>query len=247
VMFCGMPAFAQDPPDVAMGMSPSATYHGGDFDSVDMATGRLNLNIPLVVDHSQRGKLNFTHSTTYTSTGAWSALLFGRASYLIEPPKYGVAGPAYDTDGWLGYNLTSDHYTDDAGDKYTAWSIYEGAGYGVGPKHPLGSTSNNTKMESIDGSGILISGTTAISKEGIQYPLSTPAPVVDPNGNEIFGNTSLDTLGRTWTFPTTSSSDVTGCPTGGLVAPTYSTVWTDLPPKSAHVMIRHPAHSPARW
>jgi hypothetical protein len=49
-MFCGVPAFAQDAANVAMGMNPQATYHSGDFDFIDMATGRLNLHIPLVVD-----------------------------------------------------------------------------------------------------------------------------------------------------------------------------------------------------
>ena len=111
-MFCWMPAFAQDPPDVVMGMSPSATYHSGDFNSVDMATGRLNLRIPLIVDHSERGKLNFTYSVACTSTGAWNVVLTGRVTYNVEPPKYGVSSPALVTEGALS-TVTVDQYVDD--------------------------------------------------------------------------------------------------------------------------------------
>jgi hypothetical protein len=94
-----VPAFAQDPPSVAMGMSPSATYHSGDFDAVDMGTGRLNLHIPLIVDHSQRGKLNFTYSVKFSSTGEWDSVQGVRGFYYIKPPKYGVSSPAIVTDG----------------------------------------------------------------------------------------------------------------------------------------------------
>jgi len=107
-----IPAFAQDPPDVAMGMSPSATYHGGDFDVVDMATGRLNLNIPLVADHSQRGKLNFPYNVTFTSNGGFTNVAGPANRYwLIQTSKYGISGPALVTKGALTGNLTLDNGT----------------------------------------------------------------------------------------------------------------------------------------
>jgi hypothetical protein len=132
VMSCGVPAFAQDPPDVAMGMSPSATYHSGDFDFVDMATGRLNLRIPLVVDHSQRGKLNFTYSVTFSSTGEWSRDSRGR----IQPPTYGVSSAALVTEGHL-YGTDGDCTYDSNNYPVSCmWWLYED-GPGVGPVHPL--------------------------------------------------------------------------------------------------------------
>ena len=227
VMFCGVPAFSQDPPNVAMGMSPSATYHGGDFDFVDMATGRLNLRIPLVVDHSQRGKLNFTYSVTFSSTGAWNEST--GTFFKIEPPKYGVSSPALVTGGQLVALLQQSYRDDATGNLDFSYSLPED-GYGVGPVHPMGTTSgirNSGTMESIDGSGIRwSSGAGATNKDGVLGGVWE-----DANGNERTSSgtypttTVADTLGRAWTT-TQGNADVTGCPTGGPVAPTSSTIWT---------------------
>jgi hypothetical protein len=131
VLFCGMPASAQDPPNVAAGMSPSATYHGGDFDFVDMTTGRLNLKIPLIVDHSQRGKLNFTYSVTYSSTGEWGTAPVPPKNTLfkIVPPRYGVGAPDFVTEGWFTSGPIIDRYKEDDGTIDYAYSICEAYGY----------------------------------------------------------------------------------------------------------------------
>lgn len=136
VVLGGVQGFSQDPPDVAMGMNPQATYHGGDFDFVDMTTGRLNLHIPLVEDHSQRGKLNFTYSLTYSSTGSWTGIQSGNFFY-IEPPKYGLGGPAFVLDGQLSAPTTSCYR-----DRLTHYSacasfVYEN-GWGIGISAPVG-------------------------------------------------------------------------------------------------------------
>jgi RHS repeat-associated protein len=243
MMVCGKSSFAQDLPSVAMGVSPSSTYHSGDFDSVDMATGRLNLHIPLIVDHSQRGKLNFTYSLSYTSTGTWAGVT-NLHSTNIEPPKYGVSGPGVETESGLSNLLAHDTWRDNNNVLNVAWSVFEG-GFGLGPKHPLGSTSNNTQMESIDGSGIRWSSSgwagNATTKDGIQFLYN--GPIEDPNGNEFTfsGSTNLstmtDTLGRAWTT-TYGSTNVTGCPTGGLVAPTTSTIWTVPGPANVNSGVR---------
>ncbi len=248
VVLIGVPAFSQDMPDVAMGMNPEATYHGGDFDLVDMATGRLNLHIPLVADHSQRGKLNSTYSLTFSSTGVWT-YVDRLNQYFIEPPKYGVSSPTVGNDIALSSPMYQYYHDSSTGYSATAWSVYEG-GWGVGGLHPLGTTSGNSfngTMESIDGSGIMVSAVynsgenyTVTNKEGLQFnPGSGSAPyttnLLDTNGNKlttvgptIVGAediyTMTDTLGRTWTT-TQNSTDVSGCPPGGPVAPTYSTIW----------------------
>lgn len=70
-VFCASPSRAQDPPDIAQGANPQGTYNTTDFDAVDLVTGRLNIHIPLVVDSSQRGLLNFTYSVSGTGNGTF--------------------------------------------------------------------------------------------------------------------------------------------------------------------------------
>ena len=43
------------------------------IDNVNMANLRLSLHIPLLVDHSQRGKLNFSYSLSFSGT-SWYGL-----------------------------------------------------------------------------------------------------------------------------------------------------------------------------
>jgi YD repeat-containing protein len=238
VIFCGVPAFPQDLPGVAMGMNPQATYHSGDFDFIDMVTGRLSLHIPLVVDQSQRGRLNFTSTVTYTSTGTWISVSNPnpRGAPLNEPPKYGVSAPWFSADGWLS-SLYQQPYQDPITRQWSySFSIFEN-GFGFGLAHPMGTLSGNGAngtLESIDGSGIrdsIISNVdSSTDKEGLQFHISS-GYVEDANGNKMTSSgssttsTMTDTLGRAWTT-TYNSSDVSGCPTGGPVAPTSSTIWT---------------------
>lgn len=229
------PAFCQDPPEVAAGTTPSATYHGGDFDFVDMATGRLNLHIPLVVDKSQRGKLNFAYSVTYTSTGAWQETItnIGNNSYLrIEPPKYGVGDPLFIMDGALGYGQGQTYKDPQNHYNSSSWIPEGGYAYGAGPNHQVGSTGAGL-WETIDGTGIKSISYGAVNKDGISFFYNSTTgfgTIEDTNGNELTqsgsGNTgtTIDTLGRSWTS-TWGSSNVTGCP-AGTAAPFESTIWT---------------------
>jgi hypothetical protein len=211
-MVAATQAFGQDPPSVAMGMSPQATYHSGDFDFVDMSTGRLNLHIPLVADHSQRGNLNFTYSLTYTSTGAWNQVSKPpHGFFFIEPPKYGVSSPAIVNDSALS-GMTSQVYHDQSNGYFAeAWSVFEG-GWGIGRQHPLGTTPGGFK--SIDGSGISASiylncqGDAYVStnRKGIQFldntsgtcTLPHTAWIEDANGNQT-------ALGADNSFPTSTT------------------------------------------
>ena len=218
-------AFCQDPPEDTVGPTPSATYHGSNIDTVDEQTGRLNLHIPLVIDKSQRGKLNFTYSLSYTSTGTWLNVITNRNNnaYLnIEPPKYGVATPALIMDG-APVGTEGETYQYPTGHYNTYGWLMEG-GYGFGPTHALAGT------RTLDGSGFVATSTYMINKEGIRFNTTATASTEDTNGNEFTysgsGETSIttDTLGRTWTT-TSGLSDVSGCPTG-TVAPYTATTWT---------------------
>jgi len=190
-----IPSCAQDPPDIAQGMNPSATYHGGDFDFVDMATGHLHLNIPLVVDGSQRGKLNFTYSLSFTSAGPWNTITNGSGHYQVEPPAYGIAAPSLANKGTIVARAKT--YTNDVGDRFYAYFASDGEG----GQHPLGLTSGNglggtSTLESIDGSGInsSFSGAGAVfatRNDGVRWwepisPFGYQEPAgIDPNGNEF--------------------------------------------------------------
>jgi len=243
VVLCGIPAFSQneDPPGVAMGINPQGTYHGSDFDSIDMSTGRLNLRIPLVVDKSQRGDLNFTYSVTYTSTGIWSKYSSSGnpGTWVLDPPRYSVSSPELVAEGWL-FPLDS-AFTENAitaNDDYVYW-IPAGVQFG-GPIHPFG------EIETIDGSGLTNAATNgAINRKGVQFIYDYNGNflrVEDANGNvmsSIDGSTYdiTDTLGRSWTV-SASSSDVTSCPAGGPVAPIRSYTWTIPGPANVNSGVR---------
>jgi RHS repeat-associated protein len=245
IALCGIPASSQnqDPPGVAMGINPQGTYHGGDFDSVDMSTGRLNLRIPLVVDKSQRGDLNFTYSVTYTSTGIWSKFSStgNPGTWVLVPPPYSVSSPGLITEGWLfPVKLKSQTNPMTGYRDYVYW-VPEDVAF-VGPIHPFG------ESETIDGSGIGAStpnADTVVNRKGVRFVYDTNGnflSVEDPNGNVMSSSNGnnydiKDTLGRSWTI-SSISSDVTRCPTGGPVAPIRSYTWTIPGPANVNSGVR---------
>ena len=60
--------FAQDLPDVAQGLQPYATYHGGDLDQVSILNGGLTVRIPLM-SYPQKGALSLSYSVIFNSFG----------------------------------------------------------------------------------------------------------------------------------------------------------------------------------
>ncbi len=235
------PALCQDAPSDQVGPTPNATHHGSDIDLVNVGSRRLNLHIPLLVDHSQRGDLNFTYSFSYTSTGGWSIYQF-RTNYPFQwkPPKHGFGGLQFTMDGYLSPGGLS--YKDpDTGKIAREPLVYEGpALFGGGTPHPLGLITGNFSngtiyppyiMESIDGSGIQVSSdstgnATTTNKQGVGFHSTY---VEDVNGNTMTyyqssaspSPTWTDTLGRTWT--TTTSTDFSGCPVAAASASTWTT------------------------
>ena len=226
---CLTPARAQDPPTVAQGLNPVSTYFTGNFDFVDMSTGRLNLHIPLVVDKSQRGKLNFSYSLSYTNP-SWV--------YSCAPDGSSCE---------LGGLSTS-------GPQLGPLPILEGGLLGIGADtieangadHPMAPVSYGVE-ESVDGSGIqqIFVGAelAAINKDGIRFVGNmggNSTYIEDANGNvmtmsggnqvesinggfgpglffyDSYANnysnswTMSDTLGRSWSF--NGGASTSGCP-----------------------------------
>ena len=71
---------AQTPvPDFNSGFTPYQTYHGGDIDSVNMATGSLNLHIPLISFPQKGSGLRLTFAINYNSTTV-ARTLIGRGA-----------------------------------------------------------------------------------------------------------------------------------------------------------------------
>jgi RHS repeat-associated protein len=240
---CEVSVFAQDPPNVEQGTNQVSVYHGSNIDLVDLVTGRLNLHIPLVVDRSQRGNLNFTYSL-YFSGQTWyqQPHCTSSCTYSWNLVKGTLEGVTYGTDGYLngvstqrctiqacGFNASVD-----------VASSQEGRSYHLGTI-----TASPLIEESIDGSGIHRTNNPSFypvltNKDGTQFSMTSfnintgafTKLVEDANGNELTfqGNavtssltTMTDTVGRTWTW-TTGSTNVGGCP----VAAVNSTLW-DIP------------------
>ncbi len=64
----GVSASAQDLPDVAQGLQPYVSYHGGGLDSVSTLNGGLTIRIPLV-SYPQKGALSLSYSVVFNSFG----------------------------------------------------------------------------------------------------------------------------------------------------------------------------------
>ncbi len=186
---CPVAVLAQDPPDVSQGLNPIATYHGSDIDLIDTITGRLNLHIPLIVDHSQRGKLNFTYSLDFSGQ-TWSV----NSSNLWTLAKGTNLGVGLVIDGHLSgvQNCLEPLNVRTCG--YSATALEVGAD--DGSVYPLSTTTGGG--ETFDGSGIMSttnSGGVAvlINADGIQsgqtsYNINTGAwtrLIEDSNGNEM--------------------------------------------------------------
>jgi hypothetical protein len=192
------PASCQLSPDFSSGMDAAGTYHGTDIDSVDMRTGRLQLHIPLLTDHSQRGALNFSYSVVFSGGGNWTPYCDpqGDPCYWIAPDTF-TLGPAPIMDQGLGY--PGFHYEpcgllfDSSGGEHVFSTPNPGSHYPCG-----GSSSTYPTLESVDGTGIQYSGWLAnapvvTNNRGIQFNYSanswsTTTPnfwVEDPNGNEM--------------------------------------------------------------
>jgi hypothetical protein len=245
----GLPAFSQDAPDVALGITPGTVYGVEDIDGVDMMTGRVNLHIPILVDHSQRGNLNFAYEVYNGGSGAWyvkctnptydtgcSWYPGGNAIGGLTFAASGVLWPLRETERECCFGNTGTYYT------FTVQTANDTAG----ASHQLGTvTATPYLAKSIDGSGIRevmdSNGQLSLTnKDGVQFHITGSGPlgslIEDPNGNEITSNymefgyfrfnpgvneTMTDTLGRSWTW--TETTNFSSCPVTAVDAYIWST------------------------
>jgi RHS repeat-associated protein len=238
-------AKAQTTPDVLEGSTPYQSFHGGDFDSINLSNGNVLLRIPLV-DYPQRGgalKLGFT---------------------FVENSKVAAAGEkCFPQSGcediWYSYTATVssvpvvfNQVVDDQAARVVQSTYYlphnpsEFAAYAAvtsdGAMHPLviaGTESADATAfyANPTGTNQLTPPTLAINREGIRFNLTELNGTLtreDPNGNQILapyiGSTGnyTDTIGRSIPNPPgAATTDFTGCPSGGTLLPVASaTLWT---------------------
>ena len=234
-------AVAQSPaPDFNSGITPYQGYHGGDIDSINTATGSVNLHIPLISFPQRGGVLQLPFVINYNST-------------MVKRVKVGSGSGAYYQWGPVDTNPFSVEVIDDQSyGLYNAAVCYpnppcqtyyyyravtgpDGAQHLMGyvTKNPTTSTETIT-LRAMDMTGLYLvitdplnptSTYTIYDKSGIGYTLSSTqiAKREDPNGNYITlnqnpGGLYADTVGRSFGPPPKESStgtDPSGC-TGPL-------------------------------
>ena len=196
---CCLATYGQDPSDVALGMSPGVAYNVQNIDSVAATSGRLVINIPILVDHSQRGQLNFNYEVINNSSGAWYVNCTSPQTdqgCSWRAGTYGLGGLGFVASGVLTGpgNITERECCFGNADVYNTFSVRT-ARDSAGPLHQLGTISTSPYVaESIDGSGIRVAidsnGYYFLTRsDGLQFHLTGSGPsgsrVEDPNGNNL--------------------------------------------------------------
>ena len=203
---------AQTTPDLEEGTRPYGTYDGGQFDSVNLASGKLNIKIPLISYPQRGGKLKLSYDLYFQNLSAtiiqvcepgfpcsyFPEATGGTFNVLANDALTAASVPILETQYNQQYWGKPDHYA---------------LAFPDGSTHVTGATTGaGTIWESLDATGLQYneSSNTVIDADGVQYigvgyttgslP-QMPEITEDPNGNEITvsGNTITDTFGRSLT------------------------------------------------
>jgi RHS repeat-associated protein len=218
---------AQSPTTFDQGVNPYSSLHGGDIDSVVLSNGNLLLHIPLI-SYPQRGKLHLGFFAAYdnrkivaTVEGtptqkitAWAVQGHGVHPMSDLPWPNIIPKSTYPASYWA---VTPDatHLMQNTSDGYLS---VDATGF-------LFNTNSNVM---IDRDGIRTSANGALSG----YAATTT--IEDPNGNLMTltynsgSETLTDSLGRSISFPTSTSvgvptTDFSGC--SGPLPTSAATVW----------------------
>jgi len=65
LFFGAAPAWCQLDPNTLQGLTPYASFHGGDLDSVNLGSGKLDIHIPLLSYPQRGGKLRMSFTVRY--------------------------------------------------------------------------------------------------------------------------------------------------------------------------------------
>ena len=238
-LLVAFPAKSQTTGDMAAGLTPYQSFHGGDIDSVNLSNGSVVLHIPLV-SYPQRGG-HLTLDYQFFVNSKWiqdrevcppeSGCYFAWGIPLSTP----VAGYEGIIDTQAIYYATKT-YQISKGDELNEFGIVTSDS----AVHPLG-VNNSSGEVSLDVTGFFANGSTStfptllMDRNGIQYP-QPPSTVgrEDPNGNQLVWNSTrtvlTDTVGRTISNPT-SYTNFSACGPGALTV-TSAALWTIPSPSS---------------
>jgi len=201
--------------DLAPGLQPYQSYHGGDLDQVNLSNGNLHVRIPLISYPQRGGKLKLDYALEYDGKGL-SVQPVCVPNYPGPPDcstfawtKEGLPG------GWravdeqnvtkgahaITYELGNTNYTY----TMTVFGTPDGASH---PGAPITSVSGQSGQVSLDGSGYYDgysdTGTCSVhcytsDSNGISYNPSSGILREDSNGNWLglgSDGTVTDTMGR---------------------------------------------------
>jgi RHS repeat-associated protein len=204
------PCTAQAPYDPVLdqGIMPFQAYDGGNFDSVNLATGTLTLHIPLVSFPQRGGKLRADFKISYNSPSFGSVTCtyedYGcRWNVSAYPTPVSIVADTFVSVGAkIAYSCGTN-----CNATYSTFSESDGS------THPGGWTNATTaQARSLDGSGFLgtVASTpfnTVVDRRGVTYycPLnsnftSNPCVATDPNGNQMTFNVCCSFMGFTDTM-----------------------------------------------
>src|ERR1700720_737641 len=231
LLLFAFPAKGQATGDMSAGFAPYQSFHGGDFDTVNLSNGNLILNIPLFSYPQRGGKLTLDYQFFINSK--WiqdtQVCLPGQTCYFAwGPPRFSPV-PLYEgiIDTQFIYD-TGKTFEISRGEELDAWAI-------VTPDsavHQMG-VNNSAGEITLDATGYFANGNTGtiptllMDRNGIRYTLSSNIVREDPNGNQISQNLSTSVVtglfGRT-TPDTVATTDFSGC-TGPLTI-SSATLWS---------------------
>jgi hypothetical protein len=237
--FFTSPAYAQTDPVEDPGPRLKDDTSGGQFDSIPMTNGNLNLHIPLV-SYPQRGKLRLDYSIASTSFVYSEIKNCKTCSYVWSGPVGGLE--IADDQAVSGGAILSGPCKDPEYQFYVTTADLS--------SHYLYLTSGNQRtnctdtfsytMETTDGSGFKFVETYGqaayiLDRNGIQYFVGTgqngggPASKrIDANGNVISGvfdaGSMTDTIGRVIPPIATTTTNFTGCV--GPLPTSSALLWT---------------------
>jgi RHS repeat-associated protein len=246
--------FAQTNPNLEIGFKPFGAYDDTNFDSVNVATGNLNLHIPLFA-YPQRGALKAQVSLLYNSKG-WK-VNFDCTSLSCE--AYWAWAGLYSGTGFAGGMVYLDLDTGTVqptlstwkGDGPTIWTF--SAQTNDGGVHQLAST-NIGGYESIDASGIYFNNPAGVNafatgdyllmdRNGNGYGGGASNLWQDTNGNHYSSNATsggwTDTLGRSLYTSVNDGSGETGCSAAsGLLPVSYAEMYGFPGPNGGTRMVK---------
>lgn len=255
---CAIAACAQTAPptttDTEMGFQANQSYHGGDIDSVNLATGNVVIHVPLLTYPQRGNQLDLSFNLYYNGKSYRINLNNNRLEWGAAVSVLALPPGAYVSSNLLG-RVNGKLVNGPVENGIQTYYAFESLVTADGGTHALGSlgpshynsqnftfNGNPGTFQALDGTGWFANlpatgNATFTSPSGVQYNGSN-GRVEDTNGNYITvpgfvassSGTITDTLGRSIPTPPTiapqsGNANISSCPAGRLT-PSVAESWT---------------------